>query len=160
MRDQGDAAVRKTATTSRVTAAMPPTEEAATTPCVTAAKPLCEREAIALSVIAAARTQGEIAAMWERGGAKGLCEYGGKGGGVVGFSSPFVVFQATNTAAAVAAVAAVAPDAAAAAAAAAAIAAASSTITLTSTPDAIIGVNFFSDRSPTDFGQFDISFIK
>ena len=147
MRDQGDAAVRKTATTSRVTAAMPPTEEAATTPCVTAAKPLCEREAIALSVIAAARTQGEIAAMWERGGAKGPCEYGGKGGGVEGFSSPFIVFQATDTAAG-------------SAAAAAAAAAASTIITLTSTPDAIIGVNFFSDRSPTDFGQFDISFIK
>ena len=110
-------------------------------------------------MIAAARTQGEIAAMWERGGAKGPCEYGGKGGGVEGFSSPFIVFQATDTAAG-SAVAAAAPDAAAAAAAAAAIAAASSTITLTSTPDAIIGVNFFSDRSPTDFGQFDISFIK
>ena len=55
-----------TAITSRVTAPIPPTEEAATTPCVTAAKPLCERDAIALSVIAAARTQGEIAAMRER----------------------------------------------------------------------------------------------
>jgi hypothetical protein len=25
--------------------------------------------------------------------------------------------------------------------------------------DSIIGVNFFADRSPTDFGQFDLAFI-